>query len=483
MKIKKGIFSSLIINYILFAFASVALSILLILFMTYNLNKDFDEPDFKILPSQVVKEDFTQIDIQQIQSLNGWVEILDEDMRVIYVKGKKLDHKEEYTYEEIIRISTPIFTNTSLNLENLGEGEEIITFAEPFETLDGDGYICLVKYPRDSVNISLNLKEFPQGVNSTIIRTFIIYGVLFLLLFLLNIYLFSIWTSRKIGKPLNKITEGIQEMSQGNDQIRLDFKAEKEFMIIRDAFNSMIEKLKISEEEKLKIEQRKNMMLVDLSHDIKTPITTIQNFARALREGLIQGEEKQLQYYNGIYQKSIRVNELVDDLFEFVKLESLDYTLSMKRIDFVEFLRRCISEHYDEIEEKHFFLEVMLPEDEKFIDLDEKLVRRAISNIITNGIKHNPSGTKMRVELKEYENELVLEIGDNGVGIPDHIKEDLFEVFVSGDISRRSSSGAGLGLSISKKIFEKLHWGLLLLDSQGEEKTIFAIKIPLDKIL
>lgn len=479
MKNKKGILFSLIKNYILFALASVIISVFIIFLMIYKLNMDFDHSDLKILPSQIVKENFTEIDIGQIEYLNGWIEILDENNKVIYVKGKKLDNKESYTYEEIIRINNPMLSEKTLSIENIEDKKEIITFAEVFKSLDGKDHICLVRYPKDSVNIKLNFKQFPPSLKGTVTEARRVYGILFILLFILNIYLFSMWTSRKIGKPLNKVTEGIQLMSQGNDDVRLNFIAEKEFIIIRDAFNLMIEKLKGSEEEKLKIEQRKNMMLVDLSHDIKTPITTIQNYSRALSEGLIQGEEKQLRYYNTIYQKSVRVNELVDDLFEFVKLESLDYKLITKNLDFIEFLRRIISEYYDEIEEKGIQLEITLPEHEIFIDFDEKLIARAISNIIINGIKHNPQGTRIRIELKEYNDEMVLEIGDNGLGIPAHIKDNIFEIFVSGDSSRRSSSGTGLGLSISKNIFEKHNWNLILLEPEGQEKTVFLIIIPM----
>lgn len=478
MKSKKGILSSLIKNYILFALASVILSIFILFLMLYNLNMDFDDSDLKILPSQIVKEDFTEIDIGQIEYLNGWIEILDENNKVIYVKGRKLDDKESYTYEEIIRINNPMVSEKILSIENMEDKKDIVTFAEAFKSLDGKDHICLVRYPKDSVNIRLNFKGFPSNLKGTVSKAWRVYGILFILLFILNIYLFSMWTSRKIGKPLNKVTEGIRLMSQGNEAVRLSFKAEKEFIIIRDAFNLMTERLKESEEEKIKIEQRKNMMLVDLSHDIKTPITTIQNYSRALSEGLIEGEEKQFRYYNTIYQKSLRVNELVDDLFEFVKLESLDYNLITRKLDFIEFLRRVISEHYDEIEEKGVQLEIILPEYELFIDFDEKLITRAISNIIINGIKYNPQGTKIRIELKEYDDEMALEIGDNGMGIPANIKDNIFEIFVSGDSSRRSSSGTGLGLSISKNIFEKHNWSLVLLEPEGQEKTVFSIKIP-----
>ena len=105
----------------------------------------------------------------------------------------------------------------------------------------------------------------------------------------------------------------------------------------------MIDEINRSEREKANIEQQKNIMLADLSHDIKTPITTILNYSKALNDGLIEDEDQKHRYLNTIYNKTLRVNEMVDDLFQLTKLESVDYELNLNREDFVELLRRIIS--------------------------------------------------------------------------------------------------------------------------------------------
>lgn len=478
MKNKKGIFSSLVKNYILFALASVILIIFVMFIILYRLGSSFNYYDLKLLPSQIVKSDYKKIDTRQVENLDGWVEILDENNRVIYVKGKKLDDKKSYVKEELIKINNPTIGTKNIYINRIDGDDNIITFSEPFKSIDGKQYICLTKYPKSSVNLKIEFKKFPENIEGKVYSYIEIYCILFVVLFIFNIILFSIWTSRKIGRPLNKIMQGIMRMQEENYNVRLDFKAEKEFVVIRDAFNLMTEKLNKSEEEKIKIEQRKNMMLLDLSHDIKTPITTIQNYSRALSEGLIEGDEKQLRYYNTIYQKSVRVNELVDDLFQFVKLESQEYKLVTKKVDFIEFTRRVVSEHYDEIIDKDIKLEVKIPNQEVFVEFDEKLISRAISNIITNAIKYNPNGTKLRIEICITEDKITLEIGDNGIGIPKDIQDNIFEIFVSGDKSRRSTSGTGLGLSISKRILEKHNWVLKLYNFKNEESTTFSIIIP-----
>ncbi|WP_454052742.1 sensor histidine kinase [Clostridium sp. Marseille-Q7071] len=300
-------------------------------------------------------------------------------------------------------------------------------------------------------------------------------GIIFLLTFIINVILFSLWTSKKISKPLGKITEGMSKMSEGNYDTKIEFYAEREFAVIRDTFNFMAEKLKVMEREKKELEDRKTRMLVDLSHDIKTPITTIQGYSKALSEGLIEDEDKKIRYYNTIFNKAGRVSELTDDLFEFVKLESVDYKLLITKTDYVEFVRKIIVDHYEEIEEKGFELDLRFPEKEILLGFDTKLISRAISNIIENALKYNPDGIKLRIEIIEEYDKVILEIGDNGIGIPENIKNRIFDAFVRGEESRKDDGGTGLGLAISKMIIER-HGGQLRLKNQvTEEKSVFSI--------
>ncbi len=479
MKNKRGIFSSLIKNHTLFVLSSVLLSLFLVFVFLFKLSIDLKDSNFKVLPSQLIQADFKRIDSKQVESLDGWIEILDENNKVIYIKGNKLDNKESYTYEEILDLNDISISNGVLQIKDLKDQKDIVGFSKPFKDSEGNSRICIVKYPANKVKSQLVLNSFPEDIEKHILPNIKVFVALLLILLILNIFLFSRRISKKIGEPLNSITEGINTMSKGNYDVKLHFEAEEEFILIRDAFNTMIDEINRSEREKANIEQQKNIMLADLSHDIKTPITTILNYSKALNDGLIEDEDQKHRYLNTIYNKTLRVNEMVDDLFQLTKLESVDYELNLNREDFVELLRRIISEHYNEAMEKDISMDIVLPEYEIFLDFDQVLISRAISNIIVNGIKHNPRGTKLRIELKDYKDKIILEIGDNGKGIPDSIRGNVFEVFVTGDESRRSTKGTGLGLAISKKIFEKHGWKLELSNPRKDEKTIFSMIIPI----
>jgi len=300
---------------------------------------------------------------------------------------------------------------------------------------------------------------------------------LFVILATVTIIFLSAWTSQKVKEPLTQITNGIIKMTQGNYTVRMEFNAQKEFALIRDSFNLMVEKLSLAEAEKQKMQLDKTKMLMDLSHDIKTPIATIQYFSKALSEGLIEDEEKKIRYYNTIYAKGCRVSQLIDDLSEFITLDSRRYNLSTKQGDFAEFTRRLITEFYDEIEEKGIKLELNITDNEVMVEFDERLMTRAIYNIIYNAVKYNPKGTNLRIEVIETKEEAVFQVGDNGIGISEQVKEHVFEPFVRGDLTRKSDGGLGLGLAISKKIVESHGGRLELTGGKGGEKTEFKISL------
>lgn len=209
-------------------------------------------------------------------------------------------------------------------------------------------------------------------------------------------------------------------------------------------------------------ERQRNLLLSDVAHDLKTPLTTIAGYASALTEETKLAPELQQEYLNAIYRKSMQVNELVQLLFEYVRLDSEGFSLKKENSDFAELVRGCIADFYNDFEEKEMELEWNIPEEAIPLSLDHIQFERAIHNLFMNALKHNPVGTKVSVCVKLSTTDIVLSVSDNGVLIPDEIIANLFEPFVQGDASRNSKNGSGLGLSITKKIIE-MHGGTLTL--------------------
>lgn len=208
-------------------------------------------------------------------------------------------------------------------------------------------------------------------------------------------------------------------------------------------------------------EKQRNLLLSDITHDIKTPITTIAGFSQALSDGTVK-QEDQKTYLDAIYNKSMKVSELIALLFEYIKLDSTGYTLNCTELDLAELTRECVAGVYAEFEEKNMPVELNVPESKITVYADKMQLERAINNILSNTIKHNPDNTPVFITLKKENGEAVLSISDKGTRIDKEDAIHLFEPFYLADKSRKSGSGNGLGLSISKKVIE-MHGGKIYL--------------------
>lgn len=228
-----------------------------------------------------------------------------------------------------------------------------------------------------------------------------------------------------------------------------------------------LEKNRINREKEF--DRQRNLLLSDITHDIKTPITTIAGFSKALSDGTVSKDDE-MQYLNAIYNKSILVSDLVSLLFEYIKLDSKGYTLHKTQIDIAETLRHCVADFYAEFEAKSMELDLDIPEEAVFIYADKMQIERAINNLISNTLSHNPDGTPVSIVMKRNKREIVIRLSDRGVRIDKDDAVHLFEPFVRGDKSRKSGNGNGLGLSITKKIID-MHGGrIYLIQYQNEEK-------------
>lgn len=303
-------------------------------------------------------------------------------------------------------------------------------------------------------------------------------GLIFIVLFGANIYVYSRLTAVRITNPLSAIAAGIRSVASGRYHERLSFEANYELAQIQEGFNEMAAKLEKAEADKKQLEESRQRILVNLSHDVKTPITSIQGYAKALQLGMIEDEAHEQRILNLIYTKSQLVSELIDEVFELSKLESPDYPVIMEEQDLAEFLREIAVEFYDLYEEKQLDFDCSIPQGELIMPFNKRFLYRAVSNLLTNALKYNPAGTKVGLNLFNSDEEVRIEIADNGVGISEPLRDIIFEAFVRGDAARKSDGGTGLGLTIARHIADK-HGGRLTLESSaGEELTRFVLTLP-----
>lgn len=229
------------------------------------------------------------------------------------------------------------------------------------------------------------------------------------------------------------------------------------------------------------LEKEKNRMLSDIAHDIRNPITTVAGYAQALDEGMVKDPEKQREYLQAIRNKSRRVNDLIELLFEYAKLNSAGFSLEKKQIDLCELLRQNAAEMYADAEEQQMEIVPEIPEESIRIWADPVQLSRVIINLLTNAIRYNPPGTEILAALQKDaagSGDIQLTIADTGAAIPEEVAERIFEPFSRGDAARPTDGGSGLGLSIAESIVRMHGWELSLqTDISGYTKG-FVIRIP-----
>lgn len=246
------------------------------------------------------------------------------------------------------------------------------------------------------------------------------------------------------------------------------------FVYYRMVTRKVNELMEQEKEQQRAFDRKRNLLLSDIAHDIKTPITTICGYSRALSDGVVDREREQ-EYLDAIYAKSMRMSELVTLLFEYVKLDSEGYVLHREKLDFAEFVRENAAMVYPDYEEKKICVEVDVPEETVFCDADRLQMGRAVMNLLTNAARYGKPGGKVLIRLRER----TLVVADDGLVIEPEFAEHIFEPFTRADKARTTHGGSGLGLSISAKVVE-MHGGKLELDcayGKGYTKA-FVLRLP-----
>lgn len=225
-------------------------------------------------------------------------------------------------------------------------------------------------------------------------------------------------------------------------------------------------------------DKQRNLLLSDIAHDLRTPMTTVAGYAKALSDGMVTDAEKQQEYLHTIMNKTIRMNELIQLLFEYVKLDSKGFELDKESFDLCELLRECAASVYQEIEEREMEFFIEIPEEIYTVYADKMQLSRVMINLLNNAVKHNLEGTGILLLVKPLSGMLLVVVADNGTKISAETQKHLFEPFYKGDKSRTSGSGSGLGLSIAQKIIQMHGWEIELRQPYQEYTKAFLIKIP-----
>ena len=272
-----------------------------------------------------------------------------------------------------------------------------------------------------------------------------------------------------ILKSVNRLESAVKKIADGNLDFDLEVKGKDEFAGLTESFNRMRHALKEEQE-------RKSRFLMAVSHDLKTPLTSIKGYLEAINDGMASNPETQKKYLKIISDKATALEERISDLISFAGMETGEWSLRKKRIKLGKFLDSLSSIYREDcaLMGKKFVYENSIPGDLE-ISCDPALFERALENHLTNSMRYTFDGAEITLRCFMENNTPVIEIADNGKGIEGKDIPYIFEPFYRGSSSRREP-GMGLGLSTSKTIFQSHGWDVSVSSSSGEESgTVFRI--------
>jgi signal transduction histidine kinase len=293
-------------------------------------------------------------------------------------------------------------------------------------------------------------------------------------------FIFLLRLEKRIITPIEELRKGVDEVAGGNYDVRVECHIPNDLGLLIASFNEMAQKLQQGEKMKIEYEENRKTLIANISHDLKTPITSIQGYIEALLEGSAQSPEKRDKYLKIIHHNVDYLNRLIDDLFLFSKLD-------MQKLDFY-FEKVCIRKYFNDLMEEYqlelvehqiqfeFNDELM---DDPSVSLDAKRFYQAINNIVRNAVGHGPEqGLLIKVKLYRRDHWIAIDIGDNGPGIPQDKLPYIFDRFYRIDTERsKDYKGTGLGLAITKELVQA-HGGEVAVASRNDGGTCFTIMLP-----
>ena len=262
---------------------------------------------------------------------------------------------------------------------------------------------------------------------------------------------------KKIEKPLDILEKGVAEVKNGNLDYRIDYNEKTEFLPVCNAFNEMTSRLKISVEQTLKNEQARKELMAGISHDIRSPLTSIQAYVEGLIDGIADTPEKQRKYLMTIKTKSENISNMVSQIFTYSKMELDDYPVELRDSDIKEDLVEIIQPVKSEYEQKGLLIKLNVQSE--ILSLDSQLLNRICINIISNSLKYNHNkNAEINIYSEVGDDKYSLHFADNGDGVDDDALEKLFDVFYRSDPSRNDpAKGSGLGLAIVANAVRRLN--------------------------
>ncbi len=326
-----------------------------------------------------------------------------------------------------------------------------------------------------SLILFVNYKNYDKTIvwSNNHVATLVFLLVLIVIVFMGMFFLFF---TRKEMRYLDEITKTLDSMSEENLKINIPIRTNDEFGNLAETINNMSHRLNSLIEEERNWERSKNELITNVSHDLRTPLTSVLGYLELIANQKY-ADEVYLQHYVDIaYNKCTSLKSLIEELFEYSKLNSRELKINKTKIKLSELLEQVILGFMPVFKEKSMEYRTFFPSDKIVVEADPILMARLFDNLINNAINYGKEGRYIDIQLLKEDSEAVIRIINYGEMIKGEDLPYIFERLYRSEKSRSSKkSGSGLGLAIVKSIVD-IHSGKVTVSSK-DNKTIFEVRL------
>ncbi len=283
--------------------------------------------------------------------------------------------------------------------------------------------------------------------------------------------LVTYWLTRQMTRPLTAMAQAAGSMAGGQFDVRAPETGTREIVELSQAFNRMGAQLST-------LEQSRRDFVANVSHELRSPITSIQGFAQGMLDGTIP-EQQHPQYLQVVVDETHRLAKLIHNLLNLSRMENEETSLALSDFDVNELTRRVLISRVTQIDEKQLEMAVEFEEDACFVHADADQIQQVLINLLDNAIKFTPAGGTVTLSTRVVGDHVSLRVKDTGVGILPEDAPHIFDRFYKADKAHTVGKGTGLGLAICARIMEKHGQSIRLLS--GTDGAEFEITLAIGK--
>ncbi len=361
----------------------------------------------------------------------------------------------------------------NLNTEEISAGFERILAGETIRLRSANGgnptFTVGVPYVKDNtvtgaVFIRTKAQQIESGLAEILWRIVALAAVVMVLTGIV-VFLFV----RRRLKPLKQLETAAATIAEGDFSVQVDDnKGDPELRELSGAFNTMTRKLQ-------GVETGRREFVANVSHELRSPITSIKGFAEGMADGVIPAEE-QPKYLRLVADESKRLNGLIDDLLALSRLERDDAKPEMATFDINEMLRRAVIRRMNDLEAKEIDISCEFETDPCPVNADSDRIEQVVINLLDNAIKFTPEGGKIVLESERADGIAKITVRDSGSGVAPEDRDKIFDRFFTADRAHTAGKGTGLGLSICKRIMDMHGQSIRLLDTEEGAAFQFTLQ-------